>query len=93
MLALKRRGRRRSPRLLGWSSLRLLAILLSASGLVRHFSYRSKIAIRDGGTGRAPFVTLVTLGFGFAATGAPHIRAQTAKIKPNGKGFNRRAVY
>jgi len=50
MLALKRRGRRCSLRLLGWSSLRLLAILLNASGLVRHFSYRSKITIRDGGT-------------------------------------------
>src|SRR5689334_7131439 len=83
MLALERRGRHRSRRLLGWLSLRLLAVLLNASGLVSHFSYRSKTQSAIGGIGRAPFVTLC---FGFTATGAPHIRAQSAKIKPNARG-------
>src|SRR5215472_4338483 len=51
MLTLERRRRRRSLRLLGWSSRALLAVLLNASGVtsgwVRHFSFRSKFTIRN----------------------------------------------
>src|SRR6516225_9991685 len=53
MLTLERRGRRRSLRLPGWSGLRLLAVLLSARGLVRHFStvQKSRSAISGAGRG------------------------------------------
>src|SRR5215472_12602342 len=53
MLTLERSGRRRSLRLPGWSGLRLLAVLLSARGLVRHFStvQKSRSAISGAGRG------------------------------------------
>src|SRR5690242_8633060 len=86
MLALERRRRRRSLRLLGWCLLRwsglgLLAVLLNASALVRHFSFRSKKHHRQSAAPDAiiPFAAI-------GPTSSPHIRAGNVKIKPNAKG-------
>jgi hypothetical protein len=89
MLALERRGRHRSRRLLGWLSLRLLAVLLNASSLVSHFSYRSTTQSAIGGIGRAVCYPLLRV----YRNRCPAYQGAIRKNQAECKGFNRRAVY